>query len=506
MATKYLLLTKKDNQLVDPNQYTLDQLRERVYEIKKEKNLSDEEMNDTYTYYEIDGGVSTEENTAGAQEGNKDEFKSTSENDSLYGFTNANMMAKQTIGDDIAGWNKVLSNLKGIPADLNLSDYKDCLILSNDNKGDWAIRKNCIRLLYLYTEFMKFYAECTSKNVPAGLRGYLKTTNSWFAATRDEESLEVIKTDMKSILGYMLKHLNAYTNGDDSTNERQEVYDEIEDFDDEIRNLHTLLDDVDDTDFDADAKTWAKNDSSFKAFCGDKPPTGKLVSEYLKDMATNKYHLNRIKLDFTNEDSSPEWMSPEDQETDNVRLSDNVDDYLDTSYTKIFDDDEKAKLDEIIRKFKSGDENFNQAAAQSEINKLVNDATSKLKTSLEIFFGFMGIKTQGVINNFMHGVHRLKEEEYKVNWTKLVDNFKEEMERKIKTYERAHSGDMTKEHRDACVQKLSELITISDQMRKAIEAADGDTLLSHAKQIATVIKQVQEMTAAAKKSFSQGQQ
>lgn len=505
MATRYLLLTKKDNQLVDQKTYTLDQLRERVYEIKKEKNLSDEEMNATYTYYEIDGGVSTEENTAGSQEGNNDEFKSTSENDSLYGFTKDNFMSNATMNDDIAGWNKVIDKLEGIPASLNLSEYRNCLLLNAYNKGDWPIRKNAIRLLYLYCEFLKFYTECTDKKLPPHLRGYLKTTESWFKITRNEESLEVVKEDMEDILGKMLKYLKEYSDGSDLANSRQEFYDEVEDFDDEIRNIHTLLNDVNDSDFDEDAKRMANVDAAFKAFCGDKQPSAALLSDYLKEKATKKYHLNRIKLDFTKEDSNPEWMSPEDQETENVRLSDDVDDYLDTSNTKIFDADEKAQLEEIIRKFKNGEENYTQAVAQNDIDRLVNDSTAKLKTSLEIFFEFMGIKRQTVINNFMHGVHRLKEDEYKVNWTKLVDNFSNEMERKIQTYERAHSGDMTKEQRDACVQELSGLITIAANMRKAIENADGDTLLQQAKKISSVIKQVQEMTAAAKKSFSQGQ-
>lgn len=499
MATKYILLDKKTNKPIDKRPYSIEQLKEKVYAIKKEQNLSDEQMNAAFGYLEIDdGGASAEQNSSGSAQSSENEFKSAESNDDKYGFSQNNDISSANLSDDAAGWNRIIDNVKA-PSSIALSDYKKYLELKEGEEGNWAIQKNAIRVLYLYNEFLKFYAECTSGKVPSSLRGYLKTTNSWFKATRDEESLDVVKEDMEDIIKYLLDHLKDFSEGKDSANARQEVYDEVEDFDDEIRNIHTLLDSLKDTDFDKDAVATAKYDEVFKRFCGDKKPTGELLSKFLMEKATKKYHLNRIKMDFTNEDSTPEWMSPEGQESDNVRLSDDVSDYLDTKNTKIFNADEKSKLEDIISKFKSGQ--FKQEAAQAEIDKLVTNARAKLRKSLETFFDFMGIRKIGVMNNFMSGVHRLNEEEYKTNWTKLVENFKEAMENNIQTYSRAHSNDMAKDRRDACVKELQGLITIADNMAKDIAASNGDKLLQHAKDISTVIGKVQAMTKAAKKEF-----
>lgn len=499
MATKYILLDKKTNKPIDKRPYSIEQLKEKVYAIKKEQNLSDDQMNATFGYLEIDDGTEpAEQNSSGSAQTSENEFKSAESNDDKYGFSKNNYISSANLRDDAAGWNRIIDNVKA-PSSISLSDYKKYLELKEGEEGNWAIQKNSIRVLYLYNEFLKFYAECTNGKVPASLRGYLKTTNSWFNATRDEESLDVVKEDMEEIIEYLLKHLKEFSEGKDSANARQEVYDEVEDFDDEIRNIHTLLDSLKDTDFDKDAVATAKYDEVFKRFCGDKKPTGELLSKFLMEKATKKYHLNRIKMDFTKEDSTPEWMSPEDQESDNVRLSDDVSDYLDTKNTKIFNAAEKSKLEDIISKFKNGQ--MKQEAAQAEIDKLVTNASATLRKSLELFFDFMGIRKIGVMNNFMSGVHSLNEEEYKTNWTKLVENFKEAMENNIQTYSRAHSNDMAKERRDACVKELQGLIAIADNMAKDIAAANGDKLLQHAKDISTVIGKVQAMTKAAKKEF-----
>ena len=62
MATKYILLSKQTNKPIDKRPYTIDQLKEKVYAIKKEQNLNDEQMNEAYGYLEIDDGLPTEQN------------------------------------------------------------------------------------------------------------------------------------------------------------------------------------------------------------------------------------------------------------------------------------------------------------------------------------------------------------------------------------------------------------------------------------------------------------
>ena len=178
MATKYILLDKKTNKPIDKRPYSIEQLKEKVYAIKKEKNLSDEQMNETFGYLEIDdGGAPAEQNSSGSAQPSENEFKSAESNDDKYGFSQNNYISSANLSDDAAGWNRIIDNVKA-PSSIALSDYKKYLELKEGEEGNWAIQKNAIRVLYLYNEFLKFYAECTSGKVPSSLRGYLKTTNN----------------------------------------------------------------------------------------------------------------------------------------------------------------------------------------------------------------------------------------------------------------------------------------------------------------------------------------
>lgn len=507
MATKYILLSKQTNKPIDKRPYTLDQLKEKVYAIKQEQNLNDEQMNEAYGYLEIDDGVPSEQNTSAQTQSGDDEFKSTENNDSKYAFAQNNDISSAKLSDDAAGWNRILDNVK-TPSSIDFANYKEYLTLKDGEKGNWAIQKNAIRILYLYNEFLKFYAECTNGNVPAGLRGYLRTCNSWTRATRDEESLDQIKTDMEDIIEYMLNHLKDFAEGSDPANARQEVYDEIEDFDDEIRNIQALFHNLSYMQFDNDAVAMAKNNEVFKRFCGDTRPTTKLLAKFLLEKATKQYHLNRIKMDFTKEDSTPEWMSPEDQESENVRLSDDVNDYLETKdanvlnfkQTKILDEKNAQELDKIKKDFQSG--NMTQQQAQSEINKLVSLSRTKLRTALKLFFEFMGIKDTNIMNKFASGLGRLDEDEYNEKWRSLVEHYKEAMKNKIQMYTKAHSSDMSDENLDLCVQELNGLLNVAAAMEKDIKAKNGEQLLRDVQQICDCIAKVNKMTADAKKSFA----
>ena len=512
MATKYILLSKQTNKPIDKRPYTLDQLKEKVYAIKQEQNLNDEQMNEAYGYLEIDDGVPSEQNTSAQTQSGDDEFKSTENNDSKYAFSSPNDMTSANISDDVAGWNDMLTKIKSPPT-RNINEFKEYLELKDNEKGNWAIQKNAIRVLYLYNEFLKFYAECTNGNVPAGLRGYLRTRNSWFPSVRllskhAEESLDVIKEDMEDTLEDMLDHLKNFSKGNDPVNERQEVYDEIKNFDEEIENIHTLFNDLSDENYDKDAVALAKNNEVFKRFCGDKTPTTKLLAKFLLEKATKQYHLNRIKMDFTKEDSTPEWMSPEDQESENVRLSDDVNDYLETKdanvlnfkQTKILDEKNAQELDKIKKDFQSG--NMTQQQAQSEINKLVSLSRTKLRTALKLFFEFMGIKDTNIMNKFASGLGRLDEDEYNEKWCSLVEHYKEAMKNKIQMYTKAHSSDMSDENLDLCVQELNGLLNVAAAMEKDIKAKNGEQLLRDVQQICDCIAKVNKMTADAKKSFA----
>ena len=507
MATKYILLSKQTNKPIDKRPYTMDQLKEKVYAIKKEQNLNDEQMNEAYGYLEIDDGLPTEQNTSNTTQSGEDEFKSKENNNSKYKFSSPNDMTSANISDDVAGWNDMLTKLKS-PPDRNINEFKEYLELNVNEKGNWAIQKNAIRVLYLYNEFLKFYAECTNGNVPAGLRGYLRTCNSWARPFRDEESLDQIKADMESIIGDMLDELKKFSKGDDPANARQEVYDEIKEFDEEIENLHTLFHNLSYFQFDKDAVSLAKNNEDFKRFCGNNTPTTKLVAKYFMDKATKQYHLNRIKMDFTDEDSTPGWMSPEDQESDNVRLSDDINDYLDTKdanvlnfkQTKILDEKNAQELEKIKNEFKSG--NMTQQKAQSEINKLVSLSKTKLRTALKLFFEFMGINDLNIMNKFVSGLGRLDEDEYNEKWLSLVEHYKEAMKNKIQMYTKAHSSDMSDENLDLCVQELNGLLNVAAAMEKDIKEKKGEQLLRDVQQICDCLAKVKTMTADAQKSFS----
>lgn len=507
MATKYILLSKQTNKPIDKRPYTIDQLKEKVYAIKKEQNLNDEQMNEAYGYLEIDDGLPTEQNTSNTTQSGEDEFKSKENNNSKYKFSSPNDMTSANISDDVAGWNDMLTKLKS-PPETNINEFKEYLELKDNEKGNWAIQKNAIRVLYLYNEFLKFYAECTNGNVPAGLRGYLRTCNSWARPFRDEESLDQIKDDMESIIDDMLDELKKFSKGDDPANARQEVYDEIKEFDEEIENIHTLFHNLSYFQFNKDAVSLAKNNEEFKRFCGNNTPTTKLAAQYFMDKATKQYHLNRIKMDFTDEDSTPGWWSPEDQESDNVRLSDDINDYLDTKdanvlnfkQAKILDEKNAQELEKIKNEFKSG--NMTQQQAQSEINKLVSLSKTKLRTALKLFFEFMGINDLNIMNKFVSGLGRLDEDEYNEKWLSLVEHYKEAMKNKIQMYTKAHSSDMSDENLDLCVQELNGLLNVAAAMEKDIKEKKGEQLLRDVQQICDCLAKVKTMTADAQKSFS----
>lgn len=507
MATKYILLSKQTNKPIDKRPYTIDQLKEKVYAIKKEQNLNDEQMNEAYGYLEIDDGLPTEQNTSNTTQSGEDEFKSKENNNSKYKFSSPNDMTSANISDDVAGWNDMLTKLKS-PPETNINEFKEYLELNVNEKGNWAIQKNAIRVLYLYNEFLKFYAECTNGNVPAGLRGYLRTCNAWARPFRDEESLDQIKADMESIIDDMLDELKKFSKGDDPANARQEVYDEIKEFDEEIENIHTLFHKLSYFQFNKDAVSLAKNNEEFKRFCGNNTPTTKLAAQYFMDKATKQYHLNRIKMDFTDEDSTPGWWSPEDQESDNVRLSDDINDYLDMKdanvlnfkQTKILDEKNAQELEKIKNEFKSG--NMTQQQAQSEINKLVSLSKTKLRTALKLFFEFMGINDLNIMNKFVSGLGRLDEDEYNEKWLSLVEHYKEAMKNKIQMYTKAHSSDMSDENLDLCVQELNGLLNVAAAMEKDIKEKKGEQLLRDVQQICDCLAKVKTMTADAQKSFS----
>lgn len=507
MATKYILLSKQTNKPIDKRPYTMDQLKEKVYAIKKEQNLNDEQMNEAYGYLEIDDGLPTEQNTSNTTQSGEDEFKSKENNNSKYKFSSPNDMTSANISDDVAGWNDMLTKLKS-PPETNINEFKEYLELNVNEKGNWAIQKNAIRVLYLYNEFLKFYAECTNGNVPAGLRGYLRTCNAWARPFRDEESLDQIKADMESIIDDMLDELKKFSKGDDPANARQEVYDEIKEFDEEIENIHTLFHKLSYFQFNKDAVSLAKNNEEFKRFCGNNTPTTKLAAQYFMDKATKQYHLNRIKMDFTDEDSTPGWWSPEDQESDNVRLSDDINDYLDMKdanvlnfkQTKILDEKNAQELEKIKNEFKSG--NMTQQNAQSEINKLVSLSKTKLRTALKLFFEFMGINDLNIMNKFVSGLGRLDEDEYNEKWLSLVEHYKEAMKNKIQMYTKAHSSDMSDENLDLCVQELNGLLNVAAAMEKDIKEKKGEQLLRDVQQICDCLAKVKTMTADAQKSFS----
>ena len=98
MATKYILLDKKTNKPIDKRPYSIEQLKEKVYAIKKEQNLSDDQMNATFGYLEIDDGSEpAEQNSSGSAQTSENEFKSAESNDDKYGFSTNNYISSANL-------------------------------------------------------------------------------------------------------------------------------------------------------------------------------------------------------------------------------------------------------------------------------------------------------------------------------------------------------------------------------------------------------------------------
>lgn len=494
MEKKYIIVTKKDGKPIDDKQYTKEEFSKKAYELMKATGLDRETMDKTYDYKEVsEGGVSTEQNTGAPQAAN-DEFNSKEDTSSKYEFSSKNDVHKANITNDVKGWNSTLDKLDSLPEETSnlVNEYKKELELIEGKKGRDDVKKNAIRVLYLYNEFMKFYDECVNGNLPTQLVAYLRV-GSWGIS---QEVLDRIKKDMADIIKQMLKDLRGCTQDSDPEDAVEEFYDEIGDFDEEIKNIHNLLEDL--SDEDGFARQTAETDDEFAKFCGGKP-TGEMLSKYLMGIATKKYHLVRIKLNSNDPNSNPTWWNPEKQASNNVRLSDNEEDYLNLKNKKILDAADQKKVDEIKNKFMKG--GMSQKDAQNEINEIVKAQRDKIKTSLKIFFGFMGINDPQKMNQFAGGLKRLDETEYKNNWIKLIENYKEAMKKNIEKFKQAHSNDMSAEDRDDCVNKLSELLGIGDKMLEAANNSDSTALLSHATQICTCIAEVQKKTAEAKKAF-----
>lgn len=495
MDTKYYLLTKDGNR-VDDVPRTREELGAKLNEIMKREHCDEDAINDRYDYQEVSS--SDTESSDGQPETN-DEFKSKEDNNGEYEFSAANDISKPTIGDDEKGWNAILDQLK-LPEDIAelVRKHKADLELGENNKGVWPIKKNAIRVLYLYNEFLKFYGEITNGEFPSALSSFMRDSGAYFRLTRSERAFDVIKKDMGHIIESMLEILGDYYTSTSPTDSIQEFYDEIKDFDEEIENVHGMIKWV--GYMPRFAKMLADSDEKFNKYCNGKP-TGKALSAYLMDIAVNKYHLGRIKMDFKNPKSTLDWhwLNPEDTATANVRLSEDINDYLNLKNTGILGEPEKEKLDEIKRKFSNGE--MKQKDAQTEINALVISSRRKLRQSLEIFFDFMGINDPNVMNQFTSGLKRLDETEYKNNWLRLVENYKEAMEKNIKRYRKAHANDMTAEDLDNCVAELELLLANADSMLEDVKNESGDKLLSDSQEICRRISDVQKKTAVAKRSF-----
>ena len=173
---------------------------------------------------------------------------------------------------------------------------------------------------------------------------------------------------------------------------------------------------------------------------------------------------------------------------------------LNFKQTKILDEKNAQELDKIKKEFQSG--KMTQQQAQSEINKLVSLSRAKLRTSLKLFFEFMGIKDTNIMNKFASGLGRLDEAEYNEKWLSLVEHYKEAMDNKIKMYTKAHSGDMSDENLNLCVEELNGLLKVAAAMEKDIKEKKGEQLLRDVQQIADCLAKVKKMTADAKNSFA----
>lgn len=171
MATKCYLLYKKTGKRVDNELRTKEELLAKLKEIMQNAGLDEDAINSTYDYQEVDdGGTSTEQNASAATETNDDEFVSKDNNDGEY-FPSTNDYYSPVLSDDAKGWNKLLDSLN---VD---SEYKPYLELregeQGDNSGEWDVRKNAIRVLYLNSEFNKFYHALD--HLPSSLSSYLKS-------------------------------------------------------------------------------------------------------------------------------------------------------------------------------------------------------------------------------------------------------------------------------------------------------------------------------------------
>ncbi len=503
MEKKYIIVTKKDGKPIDDKQYTKEEFSKKAYELMKETGLDREEMDKTYDYKE----VPTEQNTGAPQAAN-DEFTSKEDTSSKYEFSSKNDVHKASITEDVKGWNSTLDNLDQIPDNIAslVDSHKDQLSITEGKKGgNVAMKKNAIRVLYLYNEFLKFYNEycSTEGELPTAIATYLRTSRTSIKMLRREWAFDVVKKDMTSIIEDMFKAIGDYYKSGDQS-EIEEFYDEVNDFDDELANIHEAIDTLKfkgNPIYTQFARMLAEQDDDFKKAC-DGNPTPEAMSKYIMDIAVKKYHLTRIKMDYKDQDSTLgalDWASPEDKASVNVRLSENVDDYLNLKNKKILDTEDQKKVDEIKNKFMKG--GMSQQDAQKEINGIVKAQRDKIKTSLKIFFGFMGINDPQKMNQFAGGLKRLDETEYKNNWIKLIENYKEAMKKNIEKFKQAHSNDMSAEDRDDCVNKLSELLGNADKMLEAANNSDSTALLSHATQICTCIAEVQKKTAEAKKAF-----
>lgn len=517
MEKKYIIVSKKNGKPIDNKQYTKEEFKKKAYELMEQTGLDRDAMNDTFTYQEVaEGGVSTEENTSGSPKATpnaaNDEFGSEDKSDN-YEFHDKNDTYQATVTDDDEGWNKVLDNLGRIPPETAelVKEYNSSLKLTDKNKSTWPMKKNAIRVLYLFNEFLTFYAACSEESFPVELTAYLKKKRTFASAVHGFDGLDGIKEDMADIIEDMLEELDAYLKGKGNLKaHRAEFYDEIKEFDEEIENLHGLLKTVGMWTGRVGAGDWnmikrsaeqlTETDDAFKQFCGGEAPTNKKLSEYLMKMATEKYHLGRIKMNSNDENSTPEYMNPENQESKTVRLSEKLDDYLDLKHAKILDTDEdKKKLKEITDSFEKGD--MTQQDAQGAINRLVIAARDKIVESLRLFFKFVGITKTDKMNQFTSGLKRLDEPDYQNNWRSLVTHYKESIEKKIEIFKNAHSNDMTKESLDECVNILNNLLKNADVLLKDVEAKNGTQLMAHSREISERIKEVQEKTAAAQKAF-----
>lgn len=498
MATKCYLLYKKTGKHVDNELRTKEELLAKLKEIMQNAGLDEDAINSTYDYQEVDdGGTSTEQNASAPTEANDDEFASKDNNDGEY-FPSTNDYYSPALSDDAKGWNKLLDGLNVDSEDKPYLELREGD--QGDNSGEWDVRKNAIRVLYLNSEFNKFYHALD--RLPSSLSSYLKS-HSNIVIVKSEYALDVIKEDMEEIVDDLLKCIRAYNNGNDKEDDRQEIFDEVKEFDEEIQNLHQMIMMLGHENvgkYQQMANDWAAIDSQFKEYCQGKPTPSKL-SQYLMDIATKKYHLGRIKMDSNDDNSTLDgsWMNPEDKSSHNVRLSDNIEDYLDLKNKKMLGDADQKKVDEIIEKFKKKD--ITQEEANKEIHSMVSKAREQLRTSLDIFFKLMGVNDANVRNQFTSGLYRLDENEYQQNWRYIVNNYKDILKKRIDVFKKAHSNDMTAEAFDGCMNELNALLANADSMLEAVNKGDGEQLIGYAQEICKRIESVKKTTAEARKGF-----